>query len=234
MAVIIPAAGLSTRMGSTTSGIDRKQLLEIGGAPILIHTLRKFDQAPSTREILVAVRPEDNERVSARVAAESFRHPVRVVEGGLTRQESVWNALQSLPAETELVGVHDAVRPFIDVATIERAAEAARQHGAAIVALPAVDTVKQVEQVGGEVRRIVGTLPRERIALAQTPQVFRYDRLRKAFEAARQEGFKGTDEAAIMEHCGFEVMVVPGSPRNFKITTPSDLELAQLWLSGQV
>jgi 2-C-methyl-D-erythritol 4-phosphate cytidylyltransferase len=231
---ILPAAGLSTRMGSTTSGQARKQLAEVAGAPILIHTLRKFDACQGITGLWVAARPEDHTPVEARIARESFRVPVRVVEGGAARQDSVWNALRAIlaagaPAEA-LIAVHDAVRPFIDPETIARALAAAERHGAAIVALPAVDTIKQVERVGPDANRITATLQRERIVLAQTPQVFRLDLLRQAYEKAQADGFYATDEAALVEHFGHDVFVVPGSPRNWKITTPADLPLAAMFL----
>lgn len=230
---IVPAAGLSTRMGSTTSGAARKQLLEFQGAPILIHTLRKLDRCHRIDAILVPVRPEDRDRVADRVAAESFRCPVHIVTGGETRQASVWNALQQVPAEARLVLVHDAVRPFVTTEIIERALDGAAQHRAVIVAVPAIDTIKQVERAGSDTNRIVATLPRERIVLAQTPQAFDHALLRRAFERAQQEGFSGTDESSLMEHIGQEVFVVPGSPRNWKITTPDDLPLAEMFFQAE-
>jgi 2-C-methyl-D-erythritol 4-phosphate cytidylyltransferase len=228
---IIPAAGLSTRMGSTTGGTARKQLIEVGGAPLLIHTLRRFNRAPHVEEILVPVRPEDRQRVSEQIEQEHFEKRVRVLDGGATRQESVWNALQLVPAAVPLIAVHDAVRPFIDVEIIERAIEAAGKHGAVIVGVPAIDTIKQVERTTGDANRVVGTLPRERIVLAQTPQVFRHDLLRRAFERAIEEGYYGTDDAALIEHLGVDVFVIQGSPRNWKITTPTDLEAAEVLLA---
>lgn len=228
---IVPAAGLSTRMGSTTRGRARKQLLELAGAPVLVHTLRKLDRCDGLQQTFVAVRPEDREQVAARISAEPLRHPVTVLEGGESRQDSVWNALERIADEQMLVAVHDAVRPFIDCETVARVLAAAAQHGAAIVGLPAVDTVKQVERAGGDSNRITATLPRERIVLAQTPQVFRVGQLRRAYERARNDGFRATDEASLLEHCGEDVYVVPGSIRNWKITTPADLPLAEMMLA---
>lgn len=232
---IVPAAGLSTRMGSTTTGLVRKPLIEVGGAPLLIHTLRKFDQVAALRGLWVAVRPEDRPAVEERITAERLRLPVRVVEGGESRQESVGNALRALaeiePDPNALVVVHDAVRPFVTVEMIERALAAAEAHGAAIVALPAVDTVKQVQRVGGDANCVTATLQRERIVLAQTPQVFRLGLLQQAFAKAAADGFYATDESSLVEHFGHDVFVVPGSPRNWKITSPGDLPLAELFLN---
>jgi 2-C-methyl-D-erythritol 4-phosphate cytidylyltransferase len=230
---IVPAAGLSTRMGSTTAGHARKQLAEIGGAPILIHTLRKFAACRRLKEILVPVRREDLAVVEARIAAEAFHLPVHVLEGGNARQDSVWNSIQKLQLEADddaLILIHDAVRPFVSEEIIERALDFAERHAAVIVATPAVDTIKQVERVGADANRITATLPRERIVLAQTPQVFRLGLLRRAFAHAHSDGFYATDEAALVEHLGEDVFVVPGSARNWKITTPADLPLAELLL----
>jgi 2-C-methyl-D-erythritol 4-phosphate cytidylyltransferase len=154
---------------------------------------------------------------------------VRVVEGGNSRQESVENALRSLGPEYSLVAVHDAVRPFIDLETIHKVFDEAAETGAAIVGVPAVDTVKQVTRGTTHVR-IRATLPREKLVMAQTPQVFRYDLLVRAFEAARQDGFIGTDESSMVERLDVEVSVVPGSDRNIKITKSTDMELAHLFL----
>lgn len=227
---IVPAAGLSTRMGSTTGGPARKQLLVFQGAPVVIHTLRTLQRCPGLEKILVAARPDDLPALAERVAAERFAVPVEVREGGETRQESVWRALQHVPSTVPFVVVHDAVRPFVDAETVARALAAAKQHGAVIAAIPAVDTIKQVERIGAEEIRVVATLPRERLILVQTPQVFRHDWLREAMEQAECEGFHATDESALIEHAGHDVYVVPGTPRNWKITTPADLELAQLFL----
>jgi 2-C-methyl-D-erythritol 4-phosphate cytidylyltransferase len=153
--------------------------------------------------------------------------PVRVVEGGDSRQESVENALASLPPDTDLVAVHDAVRPFIDTELVERVIAEAAHSGAAIVGIVPVDTVKQVHK-----NRIRATLSREHLVMAQTPQVFRFDLLKRAFERARKDGFTGTDEASLVERLEeLDVHVVQGSDRNIKITKPSDMDLARLYFS---
>lgn len=227
---IVPAAGLSTRMGSTTGGSTRKQMAVIGGAPVVIHTLRRLAAAPDLEALLVAARPEDRAALAQLIAAEQFSRPVTVIEGGETRQESVRRALEHIPASVPYILVHDAVRPFVDAAVIARVLAAARQYGAAITAVPVADTVKQVERSSATATRVAATLPREKLVLVQTPQAFRQDWLRAAFAQAAAEGFHATDEAALVEHLGREVYVVAGSPRNWKITTPADLELAEVLL----
>jgi 2-C-methyl-D-erythritol 4-phosphate cytidylyltransferase len=230
---IIPAAGLSTRMSHAAAFAGeaakpalqpRKPFLLLDNTPILIHTLRKFVASPAIHSIYVALRPEDGTTFLPYLQAESFSKSIELVEGGEYRQGSVENCLRRVPPDTDLVAVHDAVRPFVELEAISRVIEEAARTGAAILGIPPVDTVKQVERT-----QIRATLPRERIVLAQTPQVFRYELLRRAYQHAEQEGFLGTDEASMVEHLGVEVSVVLGSDRNIKITKPSDLELARLF-----
>lgn len=227
---IVPAAGLSTRTGSTTSGGGRKQMMIFQGAPVVIHTLRTLQRCPGIEKILVAARPEDRAGLAARLAAEPMMLPIEVVEGGETRQDSVARALLHVPEAVPFVLIHDAVRPFLDVETAARVLAAAEQHGAAIAAVPAVDTIKQVERVGGDQTRVVATLPREKLVMVQTPQAFRHDWLREAMARAEREGFHASDESGLLEHAGHEVYVISGSPRNWKITTSADLELAEIFL----
>jgi 2-C-methyl-D-erythritol 4-phosphate cytidylyltransferase len=228
---ILPAAGVGTRMGAA----QPKQFLELNGLPILIHSLRAFAAAPRISAIFVAVRPSEVERVRAQVSEYGerfgFAGRVRVVEGGENRQESVARALSAVGGEEDdIVLVHDAVRPLIDTATIERTIDAVIQHGAAIVGLPAIDTVKQVERTAHGAL-ITSTIPREFVVLAQTPQGFRAGLLRQAFDEATADGFVGTDEASVVERAGHPVAVVPGSQVNLKITQPADLALAEFFLS---
>ena len=221
---IIAAAGTGVRMGSGTP----KQFLALEGVPIFVHTLRKFSSSEVIDEIYVAVRPEDVERARQDLEREHFTKPVRLVNGGPSRQETVARALAQAPQGTELVVVHDAVRPFVDLEMIRRVTEAARLEGGAILGILSVDTVKQVER-----QMIVGTIPRERIALAQTPQAFRYAVLREAFDRAAADGFNGSDEASLVERLGYTVTVLLGSERNIKITKPSDLPIARLYIAQE-
>jgi 2-C-methyl-D-erythritol 4-phosphate cytidylyltransferase len=235
IAVIVPAAGLGTRMGKATAektGTSRKQFMLLEGSPILLHTVRKFAASSRVTEIVVAVRSEDLDWVRDLMKREFPGRRVRVVEGGNSRQESVQNALATLDRDTDLVAVHDAVRPFIDLEIIEKVLNAAAETGAAIVGVPPVDTVKQVNRGTGQVR-VRSTLARDRLVLAQTPQVFRYEILTRAFQSARDDGFIGTDEASLVERLDVDVTVVLGSDRNIKITKPADMDLARLFLQEQ-
>ncbi len=227
VSVILPAAGLGTRMNP--GGASRKQFMELDGEPVVLHTIRKFAACPEIGEVVLAVRAEDRERVEELLAGLTFDKPVRLVEGGETRQQSVENALAALAPEVDLVAVHDAVRPFIRRETIRQAIEAARESGAAIVGIVPVDTVKQVQ-----LHKVRGTLNRDRLVLAQTPQVFQADLLREAFAKAREDDFTGTDESSLVERLEkVEVTVVAGSDRNIKITRPSDIDLAHLFLKEE-
>ena len=224
--VILPAAGLGTRM----AGPQPKQFLALDGVPILIHSLRAFASVQRVTAIYVAVRTTEIDRVEAQIAEYGFANRVRVVAGGDTRQESVSHALAALPAQPDdIVLVHDAVRPLIDAATIDRTIDAVAQSGAAIVGMPAVDTIKQVERTAHGAL-ITSTIPREYVVLAQTPQGFRYSLLQRAFAEANADGFVGTDEASLVERAGIPVAVVHGSQVNLKITQPGDLELAEFYL----
>lgn len=234
--VIIPAAGLGTRMAAAAAGARKpastKQFAELNGVPILVRTLMSFAEETEVNEIRVALRKTEiapfRQRLD-RETAQILRRKTVLIEGGETRQQSVGNALTgATAAEDDIVLVHDAVRPFVTGAMIHDVIEAARKYGAAIVGVPAVDTVKQVERTA-EGALIKATIPREKIVMAQTPQGFRYAVLKKAFDEAAADGFTGTDEASLVERSGHAVAVVMGSPRNIKITTPADLQLAEFY-----
>jgi 2-C-methyl-D-erythritol 4-phosphate cytidylyltransferase len=238
--VIIPAAGLGTRMASPHAPKAKKkspskQFKELGGVPILVHTLRKFAAFAEVHELVVALRK--NEIADFRTQLEKqypeiLRKRLQLVEGGEHRQDSVASALRVVDAANDdLVLVHDGVRPFVTPTTIAEVIAAAQKYGAAIAGLPAVDTVKQVERTA-EGALIKTTIPRASVVMAQTPQGFRYDILKKAFDDAAADGFVGTDEASLIERAGLPVAVVMGSPQNLKITTPMDMELAEFYLKG--
>jgi 2-C-methyl-D-erythritol 4-phosphate cytidylyltransferase len=229
--VILPAAGMGTRMAAGGAAtVAPKQFLEIDGVPVLIRSVQAFLAVPRVDAVCIAVRGPERERVEAQVAEYKLGPRVHMVEGGDHRQESVGNALAALECDADdVVLVHDAVRPLIDPATIERTIDAVVKHGAAIVGMPAVDTIKQVERTA-EGAIVTATIPRERIVHAQTPQGALCGLMRRAFAEADADGFAGTDEASLLERAGIEVAVVPGSARNFKITQPGDIELAEFYL----
>jgi 2-C-methyl-D-erythritol 4-phosphate cytidylyltransferase len=230
--VIVPAAGLGTRMAGQSGarpGQTTKQFAEIAGKPILLHTLERFSETPLVSDIYVAVRENETDRVRDFLSAQSLRPRIHVVIGGDNRQQSVANALAEVNADNgDVVLVHDAVRPFVERSIIENVIECAAKDGAAIAGVPAVDTIKQVERTSGGAI-ISSTIPRERVVMAQTPQGFRFELLKRAVDDADRDGFVGTDEASLVERLGHQVAVVMGSPRNIKITTPADLELAEFY-----
>ena len=232
VSVILPAAGLGLRMAKPAAektGASRKQFILLDGKPVLIHTIRKFMYCPSVLEVLVALRPEDFDWVREVVEKEAFPKPVRFAHGGDSRQESVSNALAILDPSTELVAVHDAVRPFVEPDLVEQVIAEAAKTGAAIAGIVPVDTVKQVHK-----NKVRATMPREHLILTQTPQVFRLDLIREAYERAEADGFTGTDESSLVERLErVEVSVVAGSDRNIKITRPGDIELAKLFLAEE-
>lgn len=242
--VIIPAAGLGTRMapapvnsqGKQRKGSPSKQFTELGGTPILVRTLRKFAAIEAVSEIWVALR--ENEIAGFRVRLETeakdvLKKKIEFVVGGEHRQQSVESALNAIEAApNDIVLVHDAVRPFVTEELIRQVVEAAAKYGAAIAGLPAVDTVKQVERMAAGAL-VKATIPRASIVMAQTPQGFRYGVIKKAFDEASADGFLGTDEASLVERSGHEVAVVMGSPRNIKITAPADMELAEFYLKAK-
>jgi 2-C-methyl-D-erythritol 4-phosphate cytidylyltransferase len=235
--VIIPAAGLGTRMapaGGTKGKHPSKQFSDLGGTPILIHTLRKFAASPRVSEIVVALRKDEIAGFQQRLnsdAAGGLAKKTRLVEGGEHRQHSVANALAQVSAgPDDIVLVHDAVRPFVTEEIIDEVIRGAEKFGAAIAGMPAVDTIKKVERTA-DGALITATIPREHVVMAQTPQGFRYQVLKRAFDEASADGFMGTDEASLVERSGHEVAVVMGSPRNIKITNPGDMDLAEFYLS---
>jgi 2-C-methyl-D-erythritol 4-phosphate cytidylyltransferase len=231
IAAIVPAAGLGTRMGAD----QPKQFLELDGMPLIIFTLRRLASCPAIADFLIPTRAEDVMSLQDRVAKAGLGRPARVVHGGDTRQQSVANALAQVDPATEIVLVHDAVRPFVTREQVERLVTEARVRGAAILGIPAIDTVKEVKRASlpEDMALISATIPRERIVLAQTPQVFSYALLRDAFRKAQQDDVTASDEAAVVERFGHDVFVVQGSERNIKITRPSDMDLARFYLEQE-
>ena len=222
---IIAAGGAGLRMGTSTP----KQFSELLGVPILIHTIRAFRQVPAITAIIVVAPAKHREHTLALLAHYQLADHCTVVNGGKLRQDSVRIGLALVPDDSPLVAVHDGARPLITPADIERCLEAAATHGAAIMAVPVKDTLKAVAPD----TTIRHTVERESLWQAQTPQVVRTDLLKEAFARADQDGFVGTDEAALLEHGGWQVVVVQGSETNLKITRPNDLPMAEAILMQQ-
>jgi 2-C-methyl-D-erythritol 4-phosphate cytidylyltransferase len=200
----------------------------LNGTPILVHTIRKFDASRIIDYIIVTAPRESVAEVKDLVKSAGVTKSVTVIEGGGRRQDSVAMGLQQLQPGTDIVAVHDGVRPFVSIADIENVVRQAERSGAAILAVPIVDTVKQAER-----DVIVSTLTREHLVLAQTPQVFRTEILKQAFERAAKDEYYGTDESSLVERLGHPVAIVRGSERNIKITRPSDLTLARAFLAEE-
>jgi 2-C-methyl-D-erythritol 4-phosphate cytidylyltransferase len=212
-----------------------KQFLPLDGVPLIVFTLRRLAACPSISDFLISTRPDEVEALTARIAEEKIDRPVRVLRGGDTRQQSVANALAQAPPDAELVLVHDAVRPLVTREQVERVIAEARVRRAAILGIPAMDTVKEVKRASlpNDVALITATISRERVVLAQTPQVFEAALLREALARAAEDGFTASDEAGLIERLGHDVYVVLGSERNLKITKPGDLELAEFYLAQE-
>lgn len=224
---LIPAAGMGKRMGAGSN----KQYLLLDGMPILARTVAAFEAAPFIDGIyLVSPEQEIPFCRSEVVDRYGFSKVRGIVPGGAERQHSVCNGLDAMAdaADDDLVLIHDGVRPFVSQEMLKAAADAAREHGASVVAVPVKDTVKVVK--GGV---IAETPPRAELWLAQTPQAFRYGLIRDAHARAKAEGYLGTDDASLVEHQGGEVRIVTGDYRNIKITTPEDLVLAEAFLKGK-
>ncbi|HWS53519.1 MAG TPA: 2-C-methyl-D-erythritol 4-phosphate cytidylyltransferase [Pyrinomonadaceae bacterium] len=223
---IIAAGGRGERMG----GGPAKQFREVSGTPIIIHTLSRFEQCAGVAEAVAVVPAGSEDELLALAAAHGLKKLRRAVAGGATRAESVWRGLRAVDASARVVAVHDAVRPFVTPEEIDSVVAEAERHGAAILAARAVDTVKEAE--GG---RVLRTLERPRLWHAQTPQCFRHELLREAYERALADGLDATDDSALVERLGAAVRIVEGSARNIKITSPQDFALAEVMMkrSGQ-
>ena len=221
---IIAAAGAGTRMAS-----DRpKQFLLLAGTPVIIHTLKAFEQCDSINEVIVVLPAEESAGFLSMAGKFGLRKVARVVPGGATRAESVKRGLMSIRSATaEIVAVHDGVRPFVTVDEINDTVAAAQEHGAAILVAPVTDTIKQVSD-----QMVERTLDRHLLRRAFTPQCFRYELLRDAYQRADVNDPSLTDESALVEQLGQCVSIVEGSARNIKITTAEDLLIAEALLNN--
>ncbi len=224
---LVPAAGRGLRMG----GSIPKQFLALGGEPLIIQSLLALQAAAVVDQIILAVPSADIDYCKREIVAKHrFTKVTKVVAGGAERQDSVRHALAEVPSGTEIVLVHDAVRPFLTQGMIDEVVAAARKHGAAIVALPMRDTVKQVRPDG----MIDRTVDRAPLWLAQTPQAFRRDWIETAHRKAHAEGVRATDDAFLVEWLGHAVAVVEGSGENIKVTRPEDLVIGEAILASRV
>lgn len=209
-------------MGLRLGCAGPKALVEVDGSPLLLRTMRQFAKIAGGKNILVCVPAAFRDAFSAALSNGDAPVQVQLVDGGAQRQDSVWNALEVLDPDTEVVLIHDAARPFVPESVIEEAAEAAREYGAATVAVPVVDTILEVDSEGF----LEHTPDRARLWACQTPQAFRVEVIRAAHRQARARHFYGTDDAALVRLMGKPVKIVEGVPRNFKVTTPFDLLMA--------
>jgi 2-C-methyl-D-erythritol 4-phosphate cytidylyltransferase len=220
---IIVAAGSGKRFESSTP----KQFLELLGKPVIFHTLERFACAPSVDNMVVVLAADWLDWFKLTLREYSINKPIRTVEGGKTRAESVRNGFRVIASNTEFVAIHDAARPLVSVQEIERTVEGARETGAACLTTPVTDTIKEVKG-----KRITGTLDRTSLRRAVTPQIFRYEILSKALSDLKLDE-SVTDECYLVEIIGGEIAFVEGTTRNVKITLPDDLIIAEALLRAE-
>jgi 2-C-methyl-D-erythritol 4-phosphate cytidylyltransferase len=205
----------------------KKQFYSLAGKPILAHTLDKFETCPLIRSILLVVGQEDMDFCLKEVIEKyKFQKISQIVPGGKRRQESVKNGMDVLPKDTDIVVIHDGVRPFVSKAMIEDSIHSAVRYGAVVLAMPVKDTIKMSHPDG----TVLKTLDRESLWQVQTPQTFQVNIIKEAYHRATEDGFIGTDDASLVERMGGKVHILPGSYTNIKITTPEDLLLANLFV----
>ena len=220
---IVVAAGKGTRLG----GVRPKQFLELGGVPIIIHTLRQFERSQQIDEIIAVLSPEETANFLSFAQDFGLKRVSRAVAGGATRAQSVLCGLMTI-SEAEIVAVHDGVRPFVTPDEIDATVQAARTNGAAILTAAVGDTIKEIEGHG-----VVRTLPRANLRRALTPQCFRYEILKRAYDQhsdLEASGIEITDDSMLVERLGVEIVAVAGSARNIKITSAEDLAIAEVLL----
>ena len=220
VSAIIVSAGKGVRMNDTF----RKQYINLSGLPVVAHSVITFEKCRSIEEIFMVVPEEDIDYCQKEILSLlELKKAVHLVPGGVQRQDSVYNGLQAVDKNTDTVVIHDGVRPFIQADDLMACIQGSKDFGACILGIPASDTLKRV----GKSEIIKGTLTRDRIWLAQTPQAFRYDLILKAHEAAQRDGYIGTDDASLLERLGMDVKIITGSRFNLKITLKEDLAVAR-------
>ena len=224
VSAVIVAAGTSKRMND---GVD-KLAVQLSGKPLLAWTISRFESAEIIDEIIVVTKKDEIAKVREMTKSEGFRKVTSVVKGGAYRQQSAQNGLNAVSTDSKVVLIHDGARPLIRTSDIKRIVESAKETGAALLAVPSKDSVKEVQD--GIVKK---TLPRESIWLAQTPQGFRKELLQEAFSSAEKEGYIGTDEASLVERIGKDVAIVEGHSSNIKVTVTPDIGVVQSLLKGE-
>ena len=222
---VIVAAGKGKRMGTEIS----KQFLPLGGKEILAHTVQKFEKAKNIRDIILVTGADSLQDVQEMAQEYGWEKIVSIVAGGKERQDSVWNGLQQVAADTEIILIHDGVRPFVTEDILNISIETALEMGGCVAGVPAKDTIKVCD---GE-NIAIATPDRNVLWQIQTPQTFRKELIVKAYEQAKEDGFVGTDDASFAEHCGYPVKVIMGSYRNIKITTKEDLIIGEAFLKEE-
>ena len=220
ISVIIPAAGQGKRMQND----QKKQFITLGGMPVIAHTLRVFEAAEFSADIVLVCAEGEEEYYIKQVLPECrLTQPVRVVTGGAERQDSVLRGLWQVPMGAELVMIHDGARPLVPVQLVNLLAQEVKKSGAVVPGVPVKDTIKSADE-GGFVKE---TLRRDKLWNIQTPQVFKGDLIREAYQRAEDAGYRGTDDASLVEWAGAKVKIIFGSYENIKITTPEDLTIAE-------
>lgn len=219
--VIVAAGGRGRRMNSSVS----KQFLKIKGHPILYYTLKVFESLNFIDEIILVIGSHDRKLAEKYISYYRLKK-VKVVEGGKERQNSVYNGLSKLSPQTDVVIIHDGVRPFVTKEMIESSIKGAKKYGAVGVAVPVKDTIKVIDRN----KFIKDTPKRSALRAIQTPQVFKYDLIMKAYKKAFQDGFYGTDDTVLVERLGHPVKLIDGSYENIKITTPEDILIAETFV----
>ncbi|MDY6826476.1 MAG: 2-C-methyl-D-erythritol 4-phosphate cytidylyltransferase [Bacillota bacterium] len=223
VSVIIAAAGSGTRMGGV-----RKPYLLLDGMPVLVRSLKLFLGHPNVVEIIAVIRPGEEGEAAALLKPYREMESIKLVPGGATRQESVWEGLRALSEQCDLICIHDAARPLASEVLLEVLLDTAAHRGAAVPVLPVTDTVKEIDSE----EKIVATPERERLRLVQTPQVFRRELILEAYKEAGPALLTATDDSSLVERIGGDVYTVPGEDTNIKLTSPLDLKMAAWLVKG--
>jgi len=225
VSAIVVAAGRGRRMGAKIG----KQFLPLMGKPVLCYCLEVFEACSDVDDIVLVVDAKDLDYTRELLQPYGYRKLHRIVAGGVERQQSVYKGLLEVKADTDIVLIHDGVRPFVSLPILEESIRVARESGCSVVGVPAKDTIKIVDDQG----YAVATPDRRTLWLIQTPQTFRYEILLQAHEKVQEENFLGTDDAVLVERLGIPVRMIMGSYENIKITTPEDMALGEIILAKQ-